>query len=203
MGGRDVLGNWFTSEIRTVTVNGTIILSFVSPTPNDGAVVDVDSVVINVTSSQPPLESAVLEWNNQNFTMHRGSGGSWYLSMTGLTNGHYTFKVWGNDSLGNRFNSETRTITVNSTVVLSFVPPTPENGAIMDTDRVLINVSSGQPLKIALLEWNGLNLTMQSASNTNWYLEVLTLTNGYYTFRAWGERISWETGLAARLGALL
>ncbi|KUH33811.1 hypothetical protein APY94_04625 [Thermococcus celericrescens] len=184
--GNDSLGNWFSSEVRTVTVNSTVQLYFVPPTPSDGAVVNVDSVVINVTSSQP-LESAVLEWNNQNFTMHRGSSRSWYLSMTGLTNGHYTFRVWGNDSLGNWFSSETRTITVNSTVVLSFVPPTPENGAIMDTDRVLINVSSGQPLKTVLLEWNGRNLTMQSASDTNWYIEMTNLTNGCYTFRAWGE----------------
>ncbi|WP_367883972.1 hypothetical protein [Thermococcus sp. JCM 11816] len=65
-----------------------------------------------------------MEWDGENFTMHRESSESWYLALTGLSNGHYTFRVWGgNDSLGNWFSSEARTITVNSTVVLSFVPP--------------------------------------------------------------------------------
>lgn len=184
--GKDLSEKWVVSEVRTVTVNRTILLSLVPPTPADGAVVNTDYVLVNVTASQP-LETALLEWNGLNLTMQKASDTSWYFNVTNLTNGRYMFRVWGNDSLGNWFSTEVRTVTVNSTVVLSFVPPTPENGAVVDTDKVLINVSSGQPLKTVQLEWNGRNHIMQSASNTNWYLEVVNLTNGYYTFRVWGE----------------
>ncbi|WP_367883971.1 hypothetical protein [Thermococcus sp. JCM 11816] len=186
-GGEDQLGgNWFSSGVRSIAVNRTISLSFVSPTPKNNSSINSDYVFVNVTSDRP-LEIALLEWNGHNLTMHNTSSTNWYLNITGLTNGHYEFRAWGRDSLGNWFSTEVRTVTVNSTVVLSFAPPTPEDGAVVNTDYVLVNVTSGQPLQVAKLEWNGQNLTMEMLSNTSWYLNVTNLTNGRYTFRVWGR----------------
>ncbi|WP_367883137.1 hypothetical protein [Thermococcus peptonophilus] len=201
--GKDLSEKWVASEVRTVTVNSTVVLSFVPPTPADGAVIDTDYIFVNVTSSQP-LQIAKLEWNGENITMQKASDANWYLNVTGLTNGHYTLRVWGgNDSLGNWFTSEVRAITVNATIHLSFVSPTPDDGAVVSTDYVFINVTSDQPLMTALLEWNGENFTMSNTSSMKWYLNVTNLTNGHYNFKVWGVGTSLGTGLPVRLEQLL
>ncbi|WP_054840689.1 hypothetical protein [Thermococcus peptonophilus] len=187
--GRDPpLGNLFSTEVRTVAVNSTVVLSFAPPTPENGAVVNTDYVLVNATSSQP-LQVALLEWNGQNLTMEMLSNTSWYLKVTNLTNGRYTFRAWGGrDSLGNWFASGIITIAVNRTITFSFIPPpTPEDGDVLNSDSVFINVTSSQPLESALLEWDGKNFTMSNASGTNWYLNMTGLRNGHYTLRVWGR----------------
>ncbi|WP_084593893.1 hypothetical protein, partial [Palaeococcus ferrophilus] len=78
---------------------------------------------------------------------------------------------------------------------LSLTPPTPENGSVMNTDYVFVNMTSNNILVSALLEWDGQNLTMQKASDTNWYLNVTGLVNGQYSLRVWGKDLSekWVT----------
>ncbi|WP_367883973.1 hypothetical protein [Thermococcus sp. JCM 11816] len=123
---------------------GPTELSFTSPTPENGSVLTSDYVFVNVTSNNL-LESAKLEWNGENITMDKASDTNWYFNVTDLTNGEYTFKVWGKDLSEKWVASEVRTVTVNRTIFLSFVPPTPADGAVVNVDSVVINVTSSQP----------------------------------------------------------
>ena len=63
-------------------------------------------------SEDESLSTALLEWNGTNETMNPGS---WYLNKTGLGDGNYTYRVWGNDSSDNWGVSETRTVTIEAT----------------------------------------------------------------------------------------
>jgi hypothetical protein len=80
--------------------------------------------------------------------------------------------------------------------ILLFAPPTPEDGAIINSSYAFINVTSDEPLKTAILEWNGKNLTMTMASNTSWCLNVTNLKSGTYTFRVWGKDSQGNWGLS-------
>jgi len=88
-------------------------ISFVPPTPQDGSVVGASHVYVNISSSEP-LGMALLEWNGTNRTM-QGSGTSWYLNVTALRGGVYSYKVHASDTSGNWNVSETRRVTVNLT----------------------------------------------------------------------------------------
>ncbi|ASJ09478.1 hypothetical protein A3L11_09645 [Thermococcus siculi] len=88
------------------------VISFADPTPEDGAMLNVRTVTINVTSSFE-LDNATLEWNGANESMS-GSGESWWLTKENLPDGDYTFRVYGSaDGVTNR--TEERTIEVDAT----------------------------------------------------------------------------------------
>jgi len=70
--------------------------------------------------------------------------------------------------------------------VLDFVGPTPDNGSTVTSDHMLINVTSDRTLDEVLLEWNGVNETMQG-SGYNWYTNKTGLTSGEYTFMVTGH----------------
>ena len=102
--------------ILTVQADTTPAITFESPTPADGATVNVDH--INVTASvttSSNVSDVLLNWNGENSTMEHISLGTWSLTMPDLTNGDYTFKTYANDTEGNMGESETRTVTVNVT----------------------------------------------------------------------------------------
>ncbi|NJE76890.1 right-handed parallel beta-helix repeat-containing protein [Thermococcus sp. ES12] len=89
-----------------------LTVSFVGPTPENGARLNVRTVVINVTSSLD-LESATLEWNGVNESMS-GSGRSWWATKEDLADGTYTFRVYGSaDGVSNA--TEERTIEIDAT----------------------------------------------------------------------------------------
>jgi hypothetical protein len=100
--------------ILVVQADTTPAITFESPTPVDGATVNVDHV--NVTASvttSSNVSDVLLNWNGENSTMMHISAGTWSLTMTGLSHGDYTFKTYANDTEGNMGESdETRTVTV-------------------------------------------------------------------------------------------
>lgn len=69
--------------------------------------------------------------------------------------------------------------------VITFVDPTPANNSVLNRNYVFINVTSNEPLATALLNWNGVNMTMQG-HGTNWYFNMTGLSNGVYAFKVYG-----------------
>ena len=64
-----------------------------------------------VLTSNEILNSAWIEMNNTNSTMH-GSGINWWINVSQVWGFSYQYKVYGNDSAGNLGFSETRTISL-------------------------------------------------------------------------------------------
>ncbi|VVB50794.1 Uncharacterised protein [uncultured archaeon] len=74
-------------------------LQFVDITPASGITnTTTNWVYVNVTSSEE-LQKAYLEWNGVNTTMY-GASLNWYYNMSGLGNGSYSYKVYGEDIAG-------------------------------------------------------------------------------------------------------
>lgn len=88
-------------------------ITFVAPTPADGAMINASYVNINVTLNETG-SIAYLNWNGVNETMD-GSGTNFYLNKTGLSDAQYTYKVYANDTAGNMGKSETRVVTIDTT----------------------------------------------------------------------------------------
>jgi hypothetical protein len=104
--------NW---SFTIVTDIEAPVIVFVSPTPDNGASIDVDYTFINTTiTDNTGIVDAVLEWNGTNETMN-GSGTNYHSDRTNLDNGTYSYKVYASDAAGNWNMSETRTLTVNVT----------------------------------------------------------------------------------------
>ncbi|MEM3585627.1 MAG: hypothetical protein QXJ50_04555 [Candidatus Woesearchaeota archaeon] len=99
------------NEIKVDTNTPSII--FVPPTDGDGTATNRNYTFINVTSDKV-LSSAVLEWSGTNESM-LGSGNNWYKNKTGLAQGLYTYKVYGNDSANNWGKSLQRSIIIDWT----------------------------------------------------------------------------------------
>lgn len=184
--GRDFFGNWFSIEVRIVIVNLMVVLFFVFLILEDGVVVNIDYVLVNVIFGQF-LQVVKLEWNGQNFIMEMLLNMSWYLNVINLINGCYMFRVWGRDFLGNWFVSGIRMIVVNRMIILFFVFLILGDGDVLNFDSVFINVMFSQFLEFVLLEWDGKNFIMNNVLGINWYFNMMGLKNGFYIFRVWGR----------------
>lgn len=97
------------------------MIDFVSPTPPDDSVISADHLVINATvTSTENVSTVILNWNGTNHTMFCSGNISIIkpyeiygdLTISGLQNGLYVYKVYANDTGGNWNVSETRGITV-------------------------------------------------------------------------------------------
>lgn len=87
-------------------------ITYVSPTDANGTTLTTRNwTFVNVTLSENG--TAWLDWNGTNQSMN-GSGTSWYLNKTNLSNGNYSYRVRVNDSAGNWNVSETRTIEISA-----------------------------------------------------------------------------------------
>lgn len=85
-------------------------ISFVPLTPNNEILTTSNSIIVNVTVTE--TVSILLEWNGTNETMN-STASSWFKTKPNLEDGNYTFKVYVNDSAGNKNVSETRWVFVN------------------------------------------------------------------------------------------
>ncbi len=94
-------------------------INFVAPTPVDGATLNTSHVLINITSSEN-LGSAILEWNGTNSSMS-GSGTSWYINVTSLSAGSYTYRVYGEDFAGNWNVTEARSVRISPQTVYTVI----------------------------------------------------------------------------------
>ncbi len=73
--------------------------------------------------------------------------------------------------------------------VIAFVSPTPANNSVINKDYVFVNITSNEPLSIALLNWNGANITM-NGQGKNWYYNVTGLSDGTYNFKVYGKDLA-------------
>ena len=76
--------------------------------------------------------------------------------------------------------------TTNSSPIITFVPPTPDNGSSVASTWAYINFTSDRNLSSAVLDWNGTNVTM-NGSGTNWFYNETGLVNGTYAYDVFGN----------------
>ena len=101
------------------------VITFASPTPNDGSYVTHNWIYVNVTAGSPAgndIDTCILEWAGSNTTMTKvGTGASviCYLNETSLNDGSYSYRVFANDTTG------LETVTASQSNTVDITPPSP------------------------------------------------------------------------------
>ncbi|MGC9058478.1 MAG: LamG-like jellyroll fold domain-containing protein, partial [Candidatus Nanoarchaeia archaeon] len=165
----DTAGNANKTETRTVTIDTTApSIQFVLPTPANNSIEVIDYVYVNITANEA-LGSAILEWNNVNESM-LGSGSNWYKNKTGLSDGLYVYKVYGNDSAGNWNVSETRQVTIDTTAP-NITLNSPNNGLVTGNATIIFNCSASDLTNLA-------NITLWLNSTGSWQANETQAVSG-------------------------
>ncbi|MEM2173911.1 MAG: hypothetical protein QW199_00300 [Candidatus Pacearchaeota archaeon] len=162
------------SEIRYFTINDTIgpSIVFVSPTPNNNAVLSRDWVTINASVSDilSNIDACILEWNGSNESMTKvgsGTNVTCYTNKTGLTgNTNYTYKVYANDTSNNWNVSETRNVFIGIPPSVVILHPSP--GEVFDEEDVVVLVAN-------ITDPDSLNLTVAEVTLPNSSKQNVTL----------------------------
>jgi parallel beta-helix repeat protein len=117
-GGGITAGGDYLPLLMPDTIAPTV--TFIAPTPANGATITVANIVVNVTANdaQSAITSCSLIWNSieEPMTITSGSGTSSVIcgkTKSGLTSGTYTYKVKAVDSASNIGYTEQRTVIVN------------------------------------------------------------------------------------------
>jgi subtilisin family serine protease len=159
------------------------IINFTSSVSANGSIISVNNLLVNVTSDVP-LSYSRLEWSNSNgtltnYTLINLSSTSFYYNLTGLSNGIYTYRVYGNDSLTGAY-TETRTVTINYTAIsiptpIQLTVASPANNTYHRTSFALnisLNSTNSSLANISSLTYNftnssGLNVLSNSSGSLN------------------------------------
>jgi len=142
-------------------------VSYVSPTPQNGATTSNTTLNVNVTvvDSFSNIDTCILEFNGTNATMTKfGTGLSVACSISqAVIDGNISFKVFANDTNGNIGNTITNTIIVDTTVpLIQIKDPSPSNGNTSIDGNLTFNATAtnGNGIDVCTLEINGINYTM-------------------------------------------
>ncbi|MEM2963262.1 MAG: S8 family serine peptidase [Candidatus Anstonellales archaeon] len=104
---------WVSSEERKVHIDLTKPRGlFVSPTPSDGHYQNLTYVFINLSVNEP-IKNATLEWNGTNYTMN-GVGTLWYINLTNLIDGEYSYSAYMTDYADNTNKTATNSVHVDT-----------------------------------------------------------------------------------------
>lgn len=156
-------------------------VTFVMPTPANNTVTYNNSLIVNITSNKA-LYNAILDFNGTNWSMS-GSGSNWYKQMTVQSNHNatYTYKVYGNDTLGVVGLSEPRLFTSNNTpaIVSQYSPSEPDFFIAEANFHYFLNISVYDP------DNNTINITWYRNStvvrrNSNYTFEINNSIKGFY-----------------------
>ena len=162
-------------------------ISYVSPTLANNSYTSNTWVYVNVSVSETP-SACLLEWAGTNESMTiAGSGANCYNNKTGLSDGTYTYKVFGNDSSGNMNVSSLQTVIVDTTSSnITFVSPT-DLAAAVTRNYTYVNTTTNEACSWSQIDWNGTNQTWDgnSSSNKNFFVNKTGLNNGNYSFTAY------------------
>jgi hypothetical protein len=152
----DTYNNLNKTETRNVTIDtANPTIAFTAPTDNSSTTVSRSYVQINVTATDTDLKNITIYLYNSTglYNSTNGTASSLFANFTGLSNGVYYFNATAYDNAGNSNKTETRNVTIDDTPPgITFVPPTPDNGAYIATSNFTANVSSNENLSSCTLE---------------------------------------------------
>ncbi len=184
---KDTDDNTKTTDQRSISFDFSgLTLSFVSPTPQNNNYSKSGSYTINASASGNVLTSCNLTWNGVNETATVSPSGLFcYKTMSGLTDGAYTFRMYATDTSGRKASTTTRTATVDTILNIAYDPVTLVNDSVTGNDWVYVKVNSDIPLSECKLMFDGINETM-SLSGTSCFKNRTGLEDMTdYTFKVY------------------
>ncbi|MCK4730727.1 MAG: thrombospondin type 3 repeat-containing protein [Candidatus Aenigmarchaeota archaeon] len=182
----DSTGNWNSTSEYWVYVDITNPkINFINPTTETGDH-SQNYIEANVTASDKNLENATIYLYNSigllyNFTNSTG----FFYNFTNLNDGTYYLNATANDTAGNTNNTETITITLDTTSsAIALNETISDNNIYINRNWSYQEAYSTESLNGSGMEWNGTNETA-IVSGTRCYLNKTNLTDGNYTYKFW------------------
>ena len=202
-------------------------IDFVSPTESAGAIKERNYIEVNVTATDSGVglntivirlyNSSVIEINSSTSTTSPN-----FANFTGLSEGLYFYNATANDTSGNENSTETRNITLDTTIpLIEFVSPTENNNSVFDNrDWIFVNVSviEAFPQNITYILFNSTKevnettflMTDQFSNNTinftglpdETYYYNVTIVDVISNSNSTGTRIIYLTTLSLFLGGI-
>ncbi|MBX4196131.1 metallophosphoesterase [Candidatus Pacearchaeota archaeon] len=146
------------------------------------------SFTFNVTLNENGTVLYTLNAGLTNYSMSSSDGLHFNASNSSIGQGSFTFKVWVNDSVGNRNDTTQTTFFVDSlTPGIEYVSPTDTNGSSSTRRFILINVTGNDTnlanITISLFNTTSLvNRTLKTLSPN--FVNISVAADGIYYFNA-------------------
>ncbi|MCK5234318.1 MAG: hypothetical protein KAJ88_00610, partial [Candidatus Aenigmarchaeota archaeon] len=136
----DTAGNINQTDTKTIAIDATSPQIVYNSNTDSTGTYKKNWTFINITASDANKDTVLLEWNGTDETFDNNDGNYYWENKTGLSDGTYTIKVYVNDTAGNINQTETRTITIDTT------PPnmtitSPENATALPAGTTQTQIS--------------------------------------------------------------
>ncbi|MBX4212283.1 hypothetical protein KW787_02405 [Candidatus Pacearchaeota archaeon] len=124
-----------------------------------------------------------------NITMTTNDNRTYNASNSSISDGSYTFKVYSNDSAGNRNDTSSIVFTIDRTPPsISYTSPTEANGSIINRNNIIVNVTSADA-SLANITINLYNVSLSSirsnlSTSSPFFINYSGLSDGTYYFNA-------------------
>ena len=156
-------------------------LSFVAPTPANGSIVQAANVTINLSTTES-LSTVLLEWNGVNETLSQ-----LHVTKSNLTDGTYTYKVFGKDVAGKWNSTAQQEVTISTANQSTITITSPVDNSYHRTSFNLnISVNTTGLLNSSYRITNGTNSTVLAGTaevntTTHMWSDLVNLSEGNYT----------------------
>jgi len=159
----DLANNCANLATRNITTDASIpVVSFVAPTMANDTHIAQDYIPINSSVADSNFANQTIYIYNINGTLVDSSFSTnavYFYNKTSLANGEYLFNVTAYDLANNRGYSETRNITLDTTIpIINLVAPTPLNNTVAGNISLPINITVSTP--------NIKNITVRLSNST-------------------------------------
>jgi hypothetical protein len=167
---RDSAGNINETNDTITVVLVPVSVAFASPTEADKAYFNKSWAFVNVSiSNTTTIDTRVISFNNTNYTAGITADETFfYINITSLADGNYTYYAWANDSAGNTALTETRTIIIDTAAPnasITVLGTTPAGFTNVSTEYTVSRVVT---LLLAYNDSAGVLACRYSNENRNW-----------------------------------
>ncbi|MGM5480079.1 MAG: DUF2341 domain-containing protein [Nanobdellota archaeon] len=185
----DTAGN-VNSDSHWFEVNYSVLTATPVYPLNNSAIAS-QSIDVNVTTNKQATECNYSLDGGAFIPMTNYTLLDWNATVTGLSQGDHTVRFTCTDTI----NTSTTDI-VHFTVdvlapTITYKDPTPQNNDGRAVDWTLINISLDEPADIVNLEWENesaiANVSMISANETSYYINMTNLNDGTYNFTVYAN----------------
>ena len=179
------------SSNRTFNIDTTPPqVQFISPTTSAGNH-SQNYIQANLSFSDSHLQNGTIYLYNSTSIVQQNTSTTspLFINFTSLSDGDYYLNGTSYDTFGNKNQTTTYHILLDTTPpAMSYNPTTETNLSILNRNYSLVNISASDThLSSVILNWNGTNESFQTNVGSNYWSNKTGLADGNYTFYAWAN----------------
>ena len=181
------------SNAATLIIMQPLLITIASP--DDDSIDTTGSINVTVTLNRPG--TAVLNWEGTNESMIQ-QGTSFYVNKIGLLSGNYNFKVYAKDSNGVFNISESRNVTVDRNIIISFEDIINTTTFITNSTKLITSPGGNVTLTI----FNYTNASVNNSAVTSISIDSLAKINPIFVANLGSDKLIAENITLCPEGAI-